>query len=170
MLPSALRAFRHDPLDQGPIPAQEIVASNLVIMGSRRVRIAVVDDEETVRRALHRLFTAANCEGLSFGTGAEFLEALPTSAPDCVVLDLQMPGMTGLEVLERLSAAGSHLPTLIITAHDESGSREQCLAAGAVAYLRKPLDGQVLLENIFAALALTPEMSVSAHEKKSERI
>ena len=122
------------------------------VMGPGRIRVAVVDDEEAVRKALHRLFTAANCEGLSFATGVEFLDALAATAPDCLVLDLQMPGMTGLEVLERLSAARAGLPTIIITAHDEVGSEEQCLAAGAAAYLRKPLDGQVLLEAVAAAL------------------
>ena len=122
------------------------------VMGPRRLRIAVVDDEEGVRKALQRLVTAANCEGLSFATGAEFLAALPETAVDCLVLDLQMPGMTGLEVLERLSATQARLPTVIITAHDELGSEEQCRAAGALAYLRKPLDGQVLLESISAAI------------------
>ena len=122
------------------------------VMGLPRIRVAVVDDEEAVRKALHRLVTAANCEALSFATGAEFLAALPETAVDCLVLDLQMPGMTGLEVLERLSAAQARLPTVIITAHDELGSEKQCRAAGAVAYLRKPLDGQVLLESISAAI------------------
>jgi CheY-like chemotaxis protein len=64
------------------------------------------------------------------------------------VLDLQMPGMSGIEVMSYLNHVGAHMPTVVITAHDEPGSREMCLAAGACAYLRKPLDGDELIRTI----------------------
>ena len=117
-------------------------------MGEHRLVIAVVDDEEGVRKALRRLLLATNMDGRTFETGEAFLDSLATVTPDCVVLDLQMPGLTGLDVLERLAASGAQLPTVVITAYDEPGSRERCLASGALAYLRKPLDEHILLDTI----------------------
>jgi FixJ family two-component response regulator len=121
-------------------------------MGEFRLVIAVVDDEEGVRKALRRLFLATNIDGRTFETGEAFLVSLATVRPDCVVLDLQMPGMTGLDILERLAASDAQLPAVVITAYDEPGSRERCLAAGASAYLRKPLDEHILLDTIEDAI------------------
>ena len=125
---------------------------------TRRLRIAIVDDEEAVRKALKRLISAANHDGVTYASGADFLKALPANTPDCLVLDLQMPGMTALDVLECLAKAGARLPTVVITAHDEIGVREHCLDAGAFAYLCKPLDARVLLDTINSA---TPTKSVT---------
>ncbi len=114
--------------------------------------VAVVDDEEQVRKALKRLLMASGFEVESYASGKEFL-ATKHPPPDCVVLDLHMPGMSGLQVLEELRAARRPLPTVIITAHDTVETRAQCLAAGASAYLRKPLDERVLLNSISASMA-----------------
>ena len=75
-----------------------------------------------------------------------------------MVLDLHMPGMSGLQVLRKLQGAGQRLPVVVITAHDEPETREQCLAAGAGAYLRKPLDERLLLNAISAALARSAQV------------
>jgi len=116
--------------------------------------VAVVDDEEPVRKALRRLLRAAGLQADSYASGQEFLDAAAQRQPDCVVLDLHMPGMSGLQALRKLQAAGRALPIVIITAHDEPATREQCLAAGATAFLRKPLDERLLLNAISAALSL----------------
>lgn len=71
--------------------------------------------------------------------------------PDCLILDLQMPEMTGLELQQNLARKGIRIPTIIITAHDESGMRERCKAAGAIAYLAKPLQDTSLFAAIDAA-------------------
>lgn len=122
-------------------------------MENRRSFVAVVDDEESVRRALLRLLRAANLDAEAFASGEAFLESLDKFRPDCVVLDLQMPEMNGLELQLRLAERGIRLPVVVITGHDEPGMRVQCMAAGASTYLRKPLDDKVLLEAINKAIA-----------------
>ena len=112
--------------------------------------VAIVDDEEPVRKALKRLLRASGLDADTYASGQDFLQASEARMPDCVVLDLHMPGMSGLQVLEELRSAKKSLPTVVITAYDEPASREQCLAAGAAAYLRKPLDERLLLNAISA--------------------
>jgi FixJ family two-component response regulator len=122
-------------------------------MRIQKLRIAIVDDDAAVRKALQRLFSALNFDGVTFAGGSEFLEALSGAQPDCVVLDLQMPGMTGLDVLRELAARGASVPTVIITAHDEAGTERRCLAAGAKGYLCKPLDDVMLLDAVERAIS-----------------
>jgi FixJ family two-component response regulator len=114
--------------------------------------VAIVDDEEGIRKALGRLLRAAGLEAHGYANGQEFLTAAVERRPDCVVLDLHMPGMSGLQVLRKLKATGLLLPIVVITAHDEAETREQCLSTGARAYLRKPLEDRLLLNAISAAM------------------
>jgi FixJ family two-component response regulator len=93
-----------------------------------------VDDDESVSRAIKRLLRSINVAADSFASGDAFLEALsciPSYRPDCVILDVQMPGLNGLEVQRRL--AGSGVPVIFITGHDEVDVREQAMAAGTLA-------------------------------------
>jgi FixJ family two-component response regulator len=118
--------------------------------------IAVVDDEPSVRKALVRLLRSAGYEAREFASGQEFLRTLPYYRYGCVVLDLHMPGMSGLDVqLDRAFLAGAS-PVIIITAHDEPGARHKCLAAGGCAYLCKPFDDQELLDAVALAIANAP--------------
>jgi len=114
--------------------------------------VAIVDDEEGIRKALSRLLRASGLEAESYANGQAFLDAAAAQRPDCVVLDLHMPGMSGLQVLRKLKAAGQLLSVVVITAHDEPETREQCIDAGACAYLRKPLEDRLLLNAISAAM------------------
>lgn len=114
--------------------------------------VAIVDDEEAIRKALSRLLRASGLEAESYANGQEFLDAAAEHRPDCVVLDLHMPGMSGLQVLRKLKAAGQRLSIVVITAHDEPETRERCIDAGACAYLRKPLEDRLLLNAISAAM------------------
>jgi FixJ family two-component response regulator len=114
--------------------------------------VAVVDDDESVRRAIKRLLRSIGLSSETFKTGDEFLDmfdSIPSYRPACVVLDVQMPGLNGLEVQRRL--AGSGIPVIFITAHDEAGVREQALAAGAAAYLRKPFNDEILIKAVRTA-------------------
>jgi FixJ family two-component response regulator len=113
--------------------------------------VVIVDDEEPIRKALKRLLRAANVEAEVFDSGAAFLDSLAGRRPDCLILDLHMPGMTGLHVLRHLKQSGMELPTIVITAHDEPEARTHCLAAGATAYLRKPIESQILLDAVASA-------------------
>ena len=90
-----------------------------------------------------------------FNSGQEFaelMEAMPLLQADCVILDVQMPGLSGLEVQERLAKSHSRLPVIFITAHDDLGLRERAMAAGAVAFLRKPFNDELLIRTLRAAL------------------
>lgn len=120
-------------------------------MDARRLLVAIVDDEEPVRRALRRLFLAAGLDVETFASGYEFLESLVAQRPDCVVLDLHLPGLTGLDVQQRLSELAVRLPTVMVTGHDQPGVAERAHAAGAFAYLEKPLDDERLLDAVIAA-------------------
>lgn len=115
--------------------------------------IAIVDDEAPVRKALLRLFRAAGFEARAFASGQEFLESLPYCQYDCLVLDLHMPGMTGLEVQQDKDFCKIKVPTVIITAHDELETRQKCLSAGVTAYLCKPFDDNALLKAIERAIS-----------------
>ena len=123
-------------------------------MAHLRPLIALVDDEESVRRALARMLSASQFDVDVFATGQEFLDSLRTQLPDCVVLDYQMPGLTGRDVQRQLSLGQIHLPIIVVTAHDQPALREQCLADGAVAYLSKPLQRERLVDLINDAVRL----------------
>jgi FixJ family two-component response regulator len=118
--------------------------------------IAIVDDEASVRRALGRMLSASLFAVQTFASGQEFLDTLHGPLPDCLVLDYQMPGLTGREVQQRLQHARLTLPVIVMTAHDQPALREQCLADGAVAYLAKPLQRERLVGSIRLALGLGP--------------
>ena len=115
--------------------------------------IAVVDDEEPIRKALKRLLRAAGLEAEGYASGQAFLDGAAARRPDCVLLDLHMPSMSGEQVLSQIRKMSGRPPVVVITAHDTPETREQCLAAGAAAYLRKPLDDRLLLNAISAALS-----------------
>jgi FixJ family two-component response regulator len=123
-------------------------------MTAARPLIAVVDDEESVRRALARMLSVSNFETEVFASGQEFLDALRTRTPDCVVLDYQMPGVNGRDLQRQLTRARLRLPIIVITAHDQPALREQCLADGAAGYLAKPLERERLVGAIQDALRL----------------
>ncbi|MGZ5148209.1 MAG: response regulator transcription factor [Burkholderiales bacterium] len=110
--------------------------------------IAIVDDDPSVLKALTRLLRARAFHAKTFGSAQEFLAALPEGLPECLIVDLQMPGMSGLELLQHLTRKGIQIPTIIITAHDDFGVRQRCESAGAIAFLSKPLQDT----SLFAAI------------------
>lgn len=115
--------------------------------------IAIVDDDGSVRRALRRLVLSMSYQPADFASGEEFLQSVEESAPQCVILDLHMPGLSGLDVLNRLRLADEDVPAIIITANSQPELRAECLAAGAAAFLQKPLDSVVLLAAVNKALS-----------------
>lgn len=115
--------------------------------------IAVVDDEEPVRRAMERLLRSAGFAAETFASGDAFMESLKHRRPDCVILDLHMPGMSGFEVQARLAQMADRPPILILTGHELEDTRMRVASIGGVhAFLRKPVDGQVLLDAIESAV------------------
>jgi FixJ family two-component response regulator len=118
--------------------------------------VAVVDDDEAVRRALSRLVRSLGFEAEAFASGEDFLAALETRRPDCVVLDLHMPKVSGFDVQARMAESGLRIPVIVITGHDSPETRARALGGGASAYLCKPLDGLVLRQAIHAAVVGSP--------------
>jgi len=114
--------------------------------------VAIVDDDASVRRALTRLLQSAEFRVLTYSSATEFLDTGIASAPGCLILDIHLGGMSGLELLSRLRELGHNLPILIITAHDDTQAREAAARGGCVAYLRKPLDAKMLLEEVGTAM------------------
>ena len=122
-------------------------------MNMRPTHVAILDDDQSVRTAIGRVLRMSEMTVDSCGTSLELFDAMAEKAPDCIVLDLQMPGMDGFDVMKYLDRRGVHIPTIIISAQDEPGFRESCIVAGATAYLRKPLDADELLKTIDEAVA-----------------
>jgi len=118
--------------------------------------IAIVDDEEPIRKALCRLLRASGLNAEAFSSGQTFLDSVVARQPDCVILDLHMPGLSGLQVLQQLQSSRFTFPAIIITGHDEPQTHERCLSAGASAFLRKPLDDTTLLDTIDRAVTGRP--------------
>jgi FixJ family two-component response regulator len=111
--------------------------------------IAVVDDDPAVLKALSRLLRSHAFRARTYESGQEFLAALPAGLPDCLIVDLQMPEMNGLELQQHLVTNGIKIPTILITAHGDVALRDQ---AGLVASLRKPLQEKALFDAIDRAV------------------
>lgn len=117
-------------------------------MAARFPSIAIVDDDVPVLKALGRLLRGRGFETATYESAHELLAALPKRRPDCLIIDLQMPEMDGLELLQHLSRRGVRMPVIVITAHGREDVAERCIAAGAVAFLAKPLQNAPLFEAI----------------------
>ncbi len=114
--------------------------------------VAIVDDDESVRSALQGLMKVVGLPARSFSSAEEFLESRLHEETACLIADIRMPGMSGLELLARLNAENVRIPTIFITAHGDEKMRLQALRAGAVEFLAKPFDDQALLDSVRAAL------------------
>jgi FixJ family two-component response regulator len=112
--------------------------------------IVIVDDEESVRTGLRRLCVSLGLRASVYASGSEFLDSLAEGAapPDCILLDAHMPHMSGLEVRRHLVDAGLNVPTIVYTADDAPDAEARYVAAGVIAYLRKPIAGDELLAAI----------------------
>lgn len=133
--------------DQGPISGAPSGDHRRAV--ADRISVAVIDDDPSVCRALRRLLMSADMDVETHLSGKSFLEANSRREPDCLILDITMPGMSGPELRDRLRASGRRIPVVFITAHaqDENG-----LAGGTTEILRKPFGDQALLEAIRRAI------------------
>ncbi len=114
--------------------------------------IAIVDDDESVRIAIKGLLKSAGLETRSFASAEEFLGSGQPSATACLITDIRMPGLSGLELQAKLAAEGCRMPIIFITAYADTRTRLQAMRAGAVEFLGKPFNDEVLLESVRAAL------------------
>jgi FixJ family two-component response regulator len=114
----------------------------------RSLRVAVVDDEPTMRRSFARLLRSTGYDASVYASGRDFLEACQLDQVDCAFIDCQMPGLTGIEVLEQLRCNGISIPVAMLAAIDDADVRKQCTALGTCFFLLKPADGTELLNAI----------------------
>jgi FixJ family two-component response regulator len=114
--------------------------------------LAVVDDDAEVRVALTRLVSSAGFAVETYASGAEFLRSIEDHEPDCVVLDLHMPELSGFDVQAALAGSHAALPVVVITGHDTLESRTRALQLGAKVYLCKPVNDEALLAAIGTAI------------------
>ena len=123
-------------------------------MGTERSTklIAIVDDDESVQDALQDLIEADGLKAKCFGSAEEFLESGLQLKAACLVTDMRMPGMSGLELQARLKADGVKIPIIFISAHGDTRARIQAMRAGAVEFLTKPFDDHVFLSRVRAAV------------------
>jgi FixJ family two-component response regulator len=114
--------------------------------------VAIVDDDGSMRGALQGLMKAVGLSSRAFESAEDFLRSGHQRETACLIADIRMPGMSGLELQARLNAEHCRIPTIFITAHGDEEMRLQALRAGAVEFLPKPFDDEVLVESVRAAL------------------
>ena len=122
--------------------------------------IAILEDDDLLRKALARLIAAHSFPVQTFGAAGEFFDSMERQSPFCLILDFNLPDMTGLAVLGRLRGdSGLRIPTIVMTGHDDPQVRYHCEVAGVLAFLVKPASGNVLIEII---------ESVASGERRSD--
>jgi FixJ family two-component response regulator len=114
--------------------------------------VAIVDDDELMRGALQGLLKAVGLPAQAFSSAEEFLNSGQQHQTACLIADIRMPGISGLDLQAKLNAERCRIPTIFITAHGDEKMRMQALRAGAVEFLAKPFDDEVLLDSVRAAL------------------
>jgi RNA polymerase sigma factor (sigma-70 family) len=125
--------------------------------------VFVVDDDPSVRRAIKRLLESVGLEVQSFGSAPEFLHSIP-DAPSCLVLDIRLPGISGLDFQRMMAEANIHIPIIFITGHGDVPMTVRAMKAGAVEFLTKPFRDQDLLDAVQFAL----ERDRARHQREAE--
>jgi FixJ family two-component response regulator len=123
----------------------------MAISGKAKV-VAIVDDDDLMRAALQGLLKSAGLLAQAFPSAEEFLRSGHQHDTACLITDIRMPGMSGLELQAQLNADRCRIPTIFITAHGDAKMRMQAMRAGAMEFLAKPFDDEALLESVRAAL------------------
>ena len=114
--------------------------------------VFVIDDDESICRSLRRLLQSVGFHVRTFISGNDFLNQGCQNMSGCIILDVRMPEIGGLELQQRLNDTGSKMPIIFMSAHQDSETREKALKAGAMAFLQKPFEDQLLIETIHSAL------------------
>jgi FixJ family two-component response regulator len=115
--------------------------------------ISIVDDDQSFRDSMRRLVRSLGYTGAVFATAAEFLESPRLAATDCLVADIHMPEMSGVELYRRLIGTGRKVPTILVTAYPDDDVQKQMLSEGVECYLRKPLEEAALIDCLRCAVS-----------------
>jgi len=122
-------------------------------LDQKDIIVFVVDDDASVRRALKRLIKVMGFKAKTFASAREFIDSGHFQDTGVLVLDVRMPKMSGLELQKYLADSGSDMPVIFITAHEDIQARRKALEAGAIEFLKKPIEEQILLDGIQRALS-----------------
>ena len=114
--------------------------------------VAIVDDDELFRRSIERLVRSAGFSVATFGSAEDFLEHADLDRTACVILDMKLPGMSGLDLQQRLVTRPTPMPIVFVSAHDEAIPRANALHSGAIAFLNKPFDNSTLFDALNRAI------------------
>jgi FixJ family two-component response regulator len=117
-------------------------------MADHKKTILVVEDDPGMSKAIGRLLRVADFQAMLFSSAEEFLETDSIECADCLIFDIHLPGMSGLELRDRLVSSGYDVPVIFITAHDEPSTRAEAESLGCSAYFRKPFDGETFLRAV----------------------
>jgi FixJ family two-component response regulator len=123
--------------------------------------ISVVDDDESILDSTRQLLRSAGYTVSTFASAEEFLNSGPIERSECLILDVKMPGIDGLDLQRKLIESGARVPIVFISAHDDARTRERAIRAGALDFLKKPFDAETLLTTIESALGCRPNQSAS---------
>jgi FixJ family two-component response regulator len=121
-------------------------------MAQKTNTIFVIDDDQSVRRSFERLLRSAKLDAKTFSSAEEFLKSLSKNETGCIIMDLRMPGLTGFDLQKEIASQGIRMPVIVISASDDAQTRERARELGAVAFFRKPVDDQALLDAIWWAV------------------
>lgn len=122
--------------------------------GNEQGSVSIVDDDESIRESIRSLLGSVGVTAITFASAEEFLNSGYQDDTSCLILDVRMPGMGGLELQQRLTSAGRRIPIIFITAHaSDEEARRRALKGGAIDFLQKPFSEDVLLNDVFAALS-----------------
>jgi FixJ family two-component response regulator len=123
-----------------------------LVSAGRDALISIIDDDQSVREALHDLIDSLGLRVHAFPSAMEFLASADVRTTSCMIADVHMPHMTGIELYRRLLEQGHAIPTILITAYPNDGVRDRALAEGVIAYLTKPFDDNALIGCVQSAL------------------
>ena len=134
---------------------------------SEPLRISVVDDDESVREAIYDLMDCMGLRTEVFSSADEFLNSASLRNTTCLIVDVRMPGMSGLELQSHLNAAGFRIPIIFISAHDDGEAKSRALEAGAVDFLKKPFSEDALLRALRASLNIEGDVASDLGQNES---
>jgi two-component system response regulator FixJ len=134
-------------------------------MPSETAIVHVIDDDEALRDSLAFLLRTADLEVMSHASAAAFLDALPLTGLTCIITDVRMPGLSGIDLLRRVRELGIEVPVIVITGHGDVPLAVEAMRFGAIDFLEKPFDDEILLQSVRAAL----RQQAGAARRQSER-
>src|SRR5580704_734877 len=134
-------------------------------MPSETAIVHVIDDDEALRESLAFLLRTADIEAKSYASAAAFLDALPLKGLTCIITDVRMPGLSGIDLLRRVKELGIEVPVIVITGHGDVPLAVEAMRFGAIDFLEKPFDDEILLQSVRAAL----RQQAGTAKRQSER-